>query len=89
MNDRPTGPLSGVRVIDITTIILGPYATQQLGDLGADIVKIEAPGARDLIRHAGPKRNDGMGGIFLNVNRNKRSVVLDLKQDGGKDVLAD
>jgi crotonobetainyl-CoA:carnitine CoA-transferase CaiB-like acyl-CoA transferase len=87
MNDRPTGPLSGVRVIDITTIILGPYATQQLGDLGADIVKIEAPGAGDPIRHAGPKRNDGMGGIFLNVNRNKRSVVLDLKQDGGKDVL--
>ncbi|MBH63249.1 MAG: CoA transferase [Alphaproteobacteria bacterium] len=87
MTNQPTGPLSGVRVIDITTIILGPYATQLLGDLGADIIKIEAPGAGDPIRHAGPKRNEGMGGIFLNVNRNKRSMVLDLKQDGAKEAL--
>ena len=87
MNDKPTGPLAGTRVIDITTIILGPYATQLLGDLGADVIKIEAPGAGDPIRHTGPKRNPGMGAIFLNVNRNKRSVVLDLKQEGAKQVL--
>ena len=87
MDDRPTGPLSDIRVIDITTIVLGPYATQLLGDFGADVIKIEAPGAGDLIRHAGPKRNEGMSSIFLNINRNKRSVGLDLKQEGAKEVL--
>lgn len=76
---RLTRPLFDVRVIDTKMIILGPYATQQLGDLGVDIVKIEATGAGDLIRNAGPKHNDGIGGILFNVNRKKWGVVLDLK----------
>lgn len=85
--ELPTGPLAGVRIVDLTTIILGPYATQILGDMGADVIKVEAPGTGDLMRHMGPGRNPGMSGIHLNINRNKRSLVLDLKQAPAKDVL--
>jgi crotonobetainyl-CoA:carnitine CoA-transferase CaiB-like acyl-CoA transferase len=84
---RSSGPLDGIRVVDVTTIILGPYATQLLGDLGADIIKVEPPDGGDLMRYMGPQRNAGMSGIFLNVNRNKRSVVLDLKREEAKEVL--
>ncbi|MEZ5901652.1 MAG: CoA transferase [Hyphomicrobiaceae bacterium] len=84
--DQPTGPLAGVRVIDLTINVLGPVATQILGDMGADVIKVESPGGDDM-RRIGPARSEGMGAFFLNMNRNKRSIVLDLKQPASRATL--
>jgi crotonobetainyl-CoA:carnitine CoA-transferase CaiB-like acyl-CoA transferase len=82
------GPLTGVRVIDITTVFMGPSATQLLGDLGADVVKVESPGG-DVVRSIGPQGDQKMGPLFLAMNRNKRSIVLDLKSAPGRAALVD
>ena len=81
-----SGTLNGIRIVDLTTVILGPWATQMLGDMGADVIKVETPHG-DTTRHVGPKRNAGMASLFMSSNRNKRSVVLDLSLQQGRDAL--
>ena len=80
------GPLDGLKIIDMTSVVMGPYLTQILGDLGADVIKVEAPSG-DTTRQVPPMRHKGMGAIFLQTNRNKRSIVIDMKQPGGLETL--
>jgi crotonobetainyl-CoA:carnitine CoA-transferase CaiB-like acyl-CoA transferase len=82
-----SGPLTGIRVIDMTMNVMGPYASQILGDMGADICKIEPPEG-DTLRGIGPSRSKGMGPYFLHLNRNKRSLALDMKKPAAAGVLA-
>ena len=84
--NTPTGPLAGIKVIDITTVVLGPYASQVLGDMGADVIKVETT-TGDTTRFIGPCRTPGMGSYFAALNRNKRSLSIDLKQPAAMKAL--
>ncbi|MFN3232004.1 MAG: CaiB/BaiF CoA transferase family protein [Alphaproteobacteria bacterium] len=86
MTSSMNGPLDGYKILDVTSMISGPFATMLLGDQGADVIKIEPPGIGDYVR-AGGNRSGGLHATFLNNNRNKRSITIDLKQDAGVDVL--
>jgi crotonobetainyl-CoA:carnitine CoA-transferase CaiB-like acyl-CoA transferase len=85
-NAENSGPLAGVRIVDLTSVFMGPLATQQLADLGADVLKIESP-TGDSIRTIGPNGDIGLGPLYMHLNRNKRSVCLDLKSKGGREAL--
>ena len=80
------GPLSGFRILDLTTVLFGPFGAQTLGDWGAEVIKVEGLGG-DMWRSSGIFRNRGMSGQFMAANRNKRSIAIDLKSEGGKEVL--
>ncbi len=84
--NEPTGPLKGFRILDLTTVLFGPFGTQTLGDWGAEIIKVESL-TGDTWRTSGQFRNRGMSGQFMAANRNKRSIALDLKHPDGKAVL--
>lgn len=78
--------LGGIRIVDMTSVVMGPLATQVLGDFGADVIKVESPEG-DTTRRVGPMRSPMMGWVYLHLNRNKRSLVLDLKQQAARDAL--
>src|SRR5258707_14058468 len=81
-----SGPLAGIRVIEVAIAVLGPLATQILGDMGAEVIKVETPDG-DPMRQIGPARHPGMAAYFLNVNRNKKSLVLDLKRPAAREAM--
>ena len=88
MTEIVTGPLAGLRVIDLTRVLAGPLCTMMLGDMGADVIKIEPPGTGDDTRNWGPPFVEGEAAYFLGVNRNKRSLTLNMAGKAGQEILA-
>jgi len=86
--DPRLGCLSDIRVVDLTSVVAGPHCTALMGDMGADVIKVEHP-AGDIARGIGPRRSEGMAAQHLNLNRNKRFVTLDLKTDAGRSAVID
>src|SRR2546427_11400717 len=84
---RAMRPLEGIRVADLTRVLSGPYCTMLLGDLGAEVIKVERPGGGDDTRAFAPPFQGDQAAYFLSINRNKKSITLDLKRDLGKEVL--
>ena len=87
---QPAGtplPLDGIKIVDFTQVFMGPSCTQLLGDYGADVIKVERPGAGDISRNSFPDKDGQDNPIFLSINRNKRSISVDTRTDEGKDVL--
>ena len=80
-------PLEGIRVLDFTRILSGPFCTMKLGDMGAEVIKIEQPGSGDDSRNWGPPFINGESAYFLSVNRNKKSIALDLKSPEAKEII--
>ncbi len=87
MSEHKSGPLDGIRVLDLTRVLAGPYCTMFLGDLGAEVVKIEHPEVGDDTRVWGPPFVEGESAYFLSINRNKKSLSLDLKSDQGTELV--
>ncbi|TDI58251.1 MAG: CoA transferase [Alphaproteobacteria bacterium] len=86
MTETKPGPLDGIKILDLSTVLLGPYAGQIMGDLGADVIRVESPQS-DITRWSGDASQPGFGFLFMNANRNKRSLCLNLKKDGAKEIL--
>ena len=80
-------PLDGLRVVDLTRVLSGPYCTMQLGDMGAEVIKVERPGEGDDTRAFAPPYQGDQAAYFLSINRNKKSITLDMKSEAGKEVL--
>src|SRR3954468_22096169 len=88
MTEQSNGPLAGTRVVDLTRILAGPLCTMMLGDMGAEIIKVEPPGGGDDTRGWGPPFVAGEAAYFLGVNRNKRSLTLNMAVSAGQKILA-
>ena len=80
-------PLEGIRILDLTRVLSGPYCTMLLGDLGAEVIKVERPGEGDDTRAFAPPFQGDQAAYFLSINRNKKSITLDMKNEQGKEIL--
>ena len=87
-SSEPEGALAGTKVLDLTRILAGPLCAQTLGDMGAEVIKVEPPGAGDDTRSWGPPFAGGESAYFLGINRNKRSITLNMAAKAGQEILA-